>query len=150
MAKQKKRNKKYNKFKTAHTVALSGLRDLIITYNDEDKACKVRCVKTGKEQIVTRNMFNAVWQFRYKWGVWLAALIQESNGKEAYVWSEVEAPFECFHDEINDSLSAEHKDFIDGEKAKGNKIINVGWLACHTGLDLSDDQVEFMLEASGV
>lgn len=147
MAKQRK---KYNPLKSAQSCARAGLKDLIITFNAEDQVCKVRSIKSGKELTVSRNMFNAVWKFRYKWGLWLAALIKEKNGKEAYTWMEVESPFPVYHEEINDSLSDQHAAFIAEEKAKGNQIINLGWLASHEGLRLDSDRVEFLLEAAGV
>jgi hypothetical protein len=72
------------------------------------------------------------------------------SGKEAYTWMEVESPFPVYHEEINDSLSDQHAAFIAEEKAKGNQIINLGWLASHEGLRLDNDRVEFLLEAAGV
>jgi len=145
-----KTRKKYNPLKSAQSCARAGLKDLIISFNAEDQDCKVRSIKSGKELTVSRSMFNAVWQFRYKWGLWLAALIKEKNGKEAYTWMEVESPLPVYHEEINDSLSGQHKAFLDEEKAKGNEIINIGWLASHEGLKLDQNKVEFLLEAAGI
>jgi hypothetical protein len=145
-----KQRKKYNPLKSTQSCARAGLKGLIITFNAEDKACKVRSIKSGKELTVSRNMFDAVWRFRYKWGLWLAALIKEKNGKEAYTWMEVESPFPVYHEEINDSLSDQHAAFITEEKAKGNQIVNLGWLASHEGLSLNKDQVELLLHEAGI
>jgi len=145
-----KTRKKYNPLKSAQSCARAGLKDLIITFNAEDQACKVRSIRSGKELIVSRNMFNAVWKFRYKWGLWLAALIKESNGKVTHTYREVISPFPVYHEEINDSLSEQHADFIENEKAKGNQVINVGWMASHEGLNINSDKVKFLLEASGI
>ena len=147
MAKVRKR---YNKFKSVEKVAKAGLKNLVITFNAEEESCKVRNSHTGKSVVVSRNMFNAIWQIRYKWGLYLAALIKEKNGKEAYVWAEVDSPFPVYHEEINDSLSEQHAAFTAKEKANGNQVINLGWIASHEGLSLNTSSVEFLLEAAGV
>lgn len=146
----KKRNKKYNKIKAATSAAKAGLKNLILTFNAEDQTVKVRNLHTGKEEVVTRSMFNAVWQIRYKWELYLCARIREKNGKESTPYREVQAPFDVYHNEINDSLSTQHKDFLDEEKAKGNEIINVGWIASHIPLAMDKDQVMFVQDAMGL
>lgn len=148
-----KKRKKYNPLKQVEQIARAGLNEMVITFNSLDDKCKVLDVKRNRfYDPISPNMFKAIWEIRHYWRLYLALRVKQSNGKEGYVFRVMEPPeFPVFQPEIEESLTAQHKEFAAEEEGKGNTILNAGWIADPFGKNVfSDEQTDKILVNLGL
>lgn len=137
---KKRGNRKYNPLKSVEQIASAGLSDMVVTFNAEEDKCKVFDVKKSKfYDPISPNLFKAIWNVRHYWRMYLVAVIREKNGKEAVIHKPTCVPgeeedekesrvFPVFQTEIEESLTKQHKKFVQSEIDRGNTILNVGWI----------------------
>jgi hypothetical protein len=89
---------------------------------------------------IPRRVYEMITEVPYPWKVYLACRTKEKNGKlRLPIWT-VPTQGKYLHTQINDSLSDHHAQMLDEEIARGNEILNVGWIAT-TGKPIDDEEI---------
>ncbi len=143
-----KRNKKYNAMKNKHVIRQSLMKKLhqAIMYIGGDQYSGMVNIKTGKREEWMRP---EIIDTPYKWTIYLAVFMRESNGKlNTKIW-ELPCSQPLLHSQVCRSVLETHLDMINEWRTKApNNFVNIGWLATPYESDIAD-RVEEIFHLNG-
>ena len=86
---------------------------------------------------------NALEKIRYKWVIHIAVMTRSNDGQQDLHLADASPDFECFKEQINNSVTAGHKKFISEVNAEyPDMVCNIGWLALPVYQDVSEAELE--------
>lgn len=142
-----KRNKKYNRMKSALKMAERGLKNLGVwrsVKKETNYTAELVNYKTGGDVEVTQTIANTIINIRHKWCIHMLGI--GFDGNRHYFKSEVAIPDrEMYQADLSEYLDTEHKRFIDQE-FNSNHLTNVAWLAVPNGVELTEEELSHLID----
>ena len=145
-----KKRKQYVAHISKARSARAAMKDLAVGFCANNDHLHLINTKHKRFERAGASINNALEKIRYKWVVYIAVMTRNKDGQQDLHLADASPDFECFKEQINNSVTAGHKKFISEVKAEyPDMVCNIGWLALPVYQDVSEAELEEYFDMMG-